>query len=402
MRLIRIAREAMRALATNKLRTFFMMAGTVVGIAALTIIMGISEGTQRKIMGRMEQFGPRAMMLVAGGGQRAPGPDLSTTTLEVQDAEAIRREVGGLEIVTPMAWRFRMNLKRSGKQHQSVVWGVEPDWHQSFSWYTKQGEGITADDVATQSRVCVIGQTVKRELFGDTDPIGKFLYINDVRLEVKGVLSEKGASPGGGDFDNRIVLPITAAMNRVMNVDHLGAIRIVSAEPSRMPQQLKQIKELMRQQHHIGSAEEDDFRVITSEILRKRVASTSQTLSILLVALVGLSLLVGGVVLMNILLISVAERTSEIGLRRALGASQDDIFTQFLIESLTVTLLGMAAGAGIGWAVCVTLPRLTSMPVALSWQPFILGVTFALVVGLIFGVQPARRAAKLNPVEALR
>ncbi len=402
MRLYRIAREGIRSLAANKLRTFFMMAGTVVGIAALTIIMGISQGTQRKVMNRLEKFGPRAMMLVAGGGQRAPGPDQSTTTLRIEDAEALRRRVDGLEIVTPMAWRFRMNLKRSGNQQQSVVWGVEPDWHESFSWYTKQGQGITGDDVATQSRVCVIGQTVKTELFGDKDPIGDYIYVNDVRLKVKGVLELKGTSPGGGDFDNRIVLPITTAMNRVMNVDHLGAIRLLSADSSRIPEQVERIKEVMREQHNIGPAEEDDFRIITSEVLRERVASTSQTLSILLVALVGLSLLVGGVVLMNILLISVAERTEEIGLRRALGASQDDIFTQFLIESLSVTVLGMGAGAAVGWAVCMVLPRLTGMPVVLSWRPFVLGITFALVVGLIFGVQPARRAAKLNPVEALR
>jgi len=402
MKLYRIAREGMRSLAANKLRTFFMMAGTMVGIAALTIIMGISEGTQRKIMSRLEKFGPRAMMLVAGGGQRAPGPDLGTTTLELEDAEAIRRQISGLEIVTPMAWRFRMNLRRDGNQQQSVVWGVEPDWHDTFDWYPKEGQGITADDVATQSRVCVIGQTVKTELFGDADPIDKYLYVNDVRLKVKGVLTKKGTSPGGGDFDNRIVLPIKTAMNRVMNVDHLGAIRIISAEPDRMSEQQNQIRELMRRQHNLGAAEDDDFRIITSEVLRERVASTSQTLNILLVALVGLSLLVGGVVLMNILLISVAERTTEIGLRRALGASQDDIFTQFLIESLAVTLLGMGAGAGLGWVVCLVLPRLTGMPVVLSWQPFILGITFALVVGLIFGVQPARRAARLNPVEALR
>ena len=148
MKLYRIAREGMRSLAANKLRTFFMMAGTMVGIAALTIIMGISEGTQRKIMSRLEKFGPRAMMLVAGGGQRAPGPDLGTTTLELEDAEAIRRQISGLEIVTPMAWRFRMNLRREGNQQQSVVWGVEPDWHAAFDWYPKDGQGITADDVA--------------------------------------------------------------------------------------------------------------------------------------------------------------------------------------------------------------------------------------------------------------
>jgi putative ABC transport system permease protein len=352
-------------------------------------------------MKQIENFGPDAIMVPAGGGKR-PGPDMSTTTLTLQDAEAIRTEVPGLRLVSPMAWNFGMNLKRDDRQYQAVVWGVEPNWHDAWRWYTVSGEGITAGDVAGQARVCVLGQTVKRELFGDEDPVGQHIYINRVRLKVEGVLSKRGASPMGGDFDNRVLLPLTTAMRRVMNVDHLGAIRVVTEDTSRLGEQGAAIATLLRQRHHIVPPEEDDFRIITGEVISRFAAGSSRTLSILLTMLAGLSLVVGGVVLMNILLVSVRERTKEIGLRRAVGASRADVFTQFLAESLSVTLLGTATGLLVGWGVCLVLPRFTKMPVAISWEPVALAAAAALVVGTFFGIQPARRAARLDPVEALR
>lgn len=401
MRSLRIVNVGMEALAAHKLRTFLMMAGTLVGVGALTVVMAMGKGTERKIMKRIQNFGPDAIMIPAGGGKR-PGPDMSTTTLTIEDAEAIRREVPGLRIVSPMAWNLQMNLKRDDRQHQAIVWGVEPSWHDAFDWYTVFGEGITGDDVATQARVCVLGQTVKEELFGDEDPIGQYLYVNRVRLQVKGVLEKRGTSPMGGDFDNRVILPLTTAMRRVMNVDHLGAIRAISEDRSRLSEQGAKIEALLRRRHHIVPPEEDDFRVITAEVIAKFAAGSSRTLSILLTVLAGLSLLVGGVVLMNILLISIKERTKEIGLRRAVGASQRDVFTQFLAESLTVTLFGMAIGLLAGWGLCAVLPRFTEMPIAMSWQPIALAAAAAMLVGIFFGIQPARRAARLDPVEALR
>ncbi|MFO8007338.1 MAG: ABC transporter permease [Candidatus Brocadiia bacterium] len=402
MRVLRIAKEGLRALAANKLRTFFMMAGTVVGIAALTMIMAIGEGTERKVMKRIAKFGPRAMMLISGGGGNAPGPDITTTTLTLQDAEAVRENIDGLEVVSPAAMQRGMNLRRNGKTHQATLFGAEPSWHRAWEWYAARGEGITSGDVATMARVCVIGQTVKEELFGDEEAIGGRIYVNNVSLQVKGILESRGSTPMGGDFDNRLLVPRTTAMRRILNIDHLGYVRMVVSDADQLAEKSKEVKELIRRRHHIGPAEEDDFRIVTVDVIAQFARGTSTTLSILLVALAGLSLLVGGVVLMNILLISVAERKAEIGLRRALGASRDDIFTQFLTESLAVTLLGMAIGAGMGWAICLVLPKLTDMPAVLSWQPLALGVTFALIVGTVFGVQPARRAAKLNPVEALR
>ena len=403
MRLFHVAGEGWEALWANKLRTCFMMAGTLVGIAALTVIMTIGKGTERQVMRRVENFGPRAMMLVAGGGRATGPPDAQITTLTLADMEAIREQIPGLEIVTPQAWATRAQVTRGSAQTRATLWGVEPEWHAAWDWYVADGEGITDEDVATMARVCVIGSSVKRELFGDEDPIGERLYVNKVSLTVAGVLEPRGsAGTGGGDFDNRILLPITTAMRRVLNVDHIGAVRMITTDARRMPEQAEAITGLMRRRHGIRPPAEDDFRINSPLAVAEVVRGTSRTLSILLMVLAALSLFVGGVVLMNILLISVAERTPEIGLRRALGAKRGDIFTQFLTESLSVTFLGMALGSGLGAGVALAIRHLTSLPVILSWEPFAVGIAFALLVGLFFGVQPARRAARLHPVEALR
>ncbi|HUU26260.1 MAG TPA: ABC transporter permease [archaeon] len=402
MRTLGIALEGARALSAYKLRTFFMMAGTVVGIAALIAIMAVGKGTEARVMKRVNNWGPQAIMLISGGGKDLPPPDITVTTLTLEDAEAVRNSIDNLELVSPMAWKFYLGLKREANQIRSVVWGVEPNWHQAYDWYVSEGEGISAEDVATLDRVCVIGKTVREELFGEEDPFGKRIYLNNVGLTVKGILEERGTSPGGGDFDNRIILPITTAMRRVLNVDYIGAVRIITKDPSLIPGQVRAIRELMHRRHHITPPEEDDFRIITPMIIADLARGISRTLWILLMVLAVLSLLVGGVVMMNILLMSVSARREEIGLKRALGAKRKDIFIQFLTESLAVTLLGMVLGSFLGWGVSAIIATTTKMPVILSWQPFTIAVIFALLIGTFFGVQPARRAARLHPVEALR
>ena len=402
MRALGIAAEGVRALFARKLRTFFMMAGTIVGIAALVVIMAVGKGTERKVTKRINNFGPRAMMLLTGGGKDLPPPDMTVATLTIEDAEAVREQVDNLEIVSPMAWKLYTSIKREVNQIRSVIWGVEPSWHQAYGWYVTHGEGISAEDVATLARVCLIGRTVREELFGQEDPLGKRIYLNNVGLVVKGVLEERGISPGGGDFDNKLVLPITTAMRRVLNVDYLGAIRIITGDPSAMEEQARAVRELIHRRHHITPPQEDDFRIITPMIIARMARGISRTLYTLLMVLASLSLFVGGVVLMNILLVSVGARTAEIGLRRSLGATRRDIFLQFLTESLTVTLLGMVLGCLMGGAVCTVLANTTRIPLLLSWQPYVVAVVFALLIGTFFGVQPARRAARLHPVEALR
>jgi putative ABC transport system permease protein len=318
------------------------------------------------------------------------------------DAEAVREQVEGLALVSPMVRQMAVTLRYEGNQFQAGVFGVESNWHRAWNWGTSEGGEITAQDVATMNRICVIGQTIKRELFGNIDPLEKRIYVGKISFTVKGVLEKRGVSPGGGDMDARIIMPITTAMRRVFNVEHLSMIRIVTEDPELMPEQARAIRLLMRERHHSRRPEEDDFRVVTPMSIAEMVRGISGILSALLTALAGISLVVGGIVLMNILLISVTERKREIGLRRAVGAKRKDILLQFLTESLSVSLLGMIIGGLIGLGITLLLVRTTSLAASLGWESFVLGAVFALLVGLLFGVHPARRAARLHPVEALQ
>jgi len=403
MKLIRIIKEGINALGSQKLRTFFMMVGTLVGIAALTVIMALGAGTERVVMKRVSVFGFRAIQVMAGGGKTFPpsGAD-NVVTLRLDDVDAIRNQVSGIEAMSPSVQARGVSFKAGSAQSQATVFGIEPDWHLAWDWDVQRGDPINAEDVASLARVCVLGQSLSQSLFGGADPVGQFVQLNSVRFLVKGVLESKGTSPMGTDMDNRALIPLTTGMRRLFNQEHLNQIRLKLKDDSQLEAAGEKIRAILRERHHITPPKEDDFQVRTAADVAKFVRGISGTLSTLLAVLAGLSLLVGGIVLMNIQLISVSERTKEIGLRRAVGATQRDIFQQFLAESLAVTLLGMLLGSALGWGIGAALAAFTPMAVALSWEPFALGLTAALLTGVFFGVQPARRAARLKPVETLR
>ncbi|MBI4871542.1 MAG: ABC transporter permease [Candidatus Riflebacteria bacterium] len=402
MRLLRIAREGARALTANKLRTSFMMVGTVIGIAALTVIMAIGKGTEKKVMARVNSFGTHAIMITAGGGKGFSPPQAGITTLRLDDAEAIARQVQGVEVLAPFAMKRGLSSKAGSNQVQTAVMAVGPDWHDAWDWHPTDGDPITADDNSTLARVCLLGTLSAADLFGSQNPIGEDLQIGNVRFKVKGILAPRGTSPMGDEFDRRIVIPLTTGMRRVFNQDYITNIRVKVKDPRQLESTSAEIRQLLHERHHITPPREDDFAIFSAADIAKMARGISGTLTYLLAALAGLSLLVGGIVLMNILLISVSERVKEIGLRRALGATRQDMFLQFLTESLAVTLSGMVLGSLLGWSVSILLARLTRLPVVISWEPFALALGFALAVGVFFGVQPARRAARLEPVEALR
>jgi len=402
MRLARISKEGARALSAHKLRTFFMMAGTIIGIAALTVIMAAGKGTEKKVMKRVNAFGTHAIMVTAGGGKGFSPPQEGITTLRLEDAEDIRTQIGGVDVVAPFAIQRGMSVKAGSNQVQTVVMAVTPEWHDAWEWYAADGEPITAEDTAAMSRVCLLGTLIAKDLFGGQNPIGEYIQIGNVRFEVKGILQERGVSPMGDEFDRRLVIPLTTGLRRLFNQDHITNIRVKVRDSREIESIAEGIGQLLHERHHITPPKEDDFAIFSAADIAKMARGISGTLTYLLGALAGLSLLVGGVVLMNILLISVSERVKEIGLRRALGATRRDIFTQFLTESLAVTVSGMILGSVLGWAASIVLAQVTQFPVVLSWEPFALALAFALVVGVFFGVQPARRAARLKPVEALR
>ena len=396
--------EGMRALVDNRLRTFFMMVGTLIGIAALVVIMAMGKGAEQKVMKKVSVFGERAVMVMVGGPGGPMGQQANITTLSAGDVEAVREQVAGIEAMSPTVMRRDMPIKAGGAQTQTqgMVFAVEPDWHEAWEWYAREGETISAEDMASMARVCVLGSSLANTLFSDENPIGKYIQIGSVRFLVKGVLTSRGTSPMGTDMDNRALIPLTTGLRRLFNQDHLSQIRLKLKDAGQLEQVAAQIRTILRDRHHITPPKEDDFKVVTAAEVAKKVRGVSGTFSWLLTALAGITLLVGGIVLMNILLVSVSERTGEIGLRRALGATQRDIFSQFLAESLAITLLGMLSGSALGWLVTLLVGNFTTMPVMVSWEPFALAGLVSLLVGLIFGIQPARRAAGLEPVQALR
>lgn len=402
MKMFRLVKEGTRALGARKLRTFFMMLGTIVGITALTVIMAIGAGTEREVMNRVKGFGFRAIIVSAGGGRGPLGPRATTTTLREEDVEAVRDRVSGIEAMSPTAMKVGVSIKRGAAQTNALVFAIEPDWHEAWEWFTSEGAPIEAEDMASLARVCVLGTSVSRELFGEASPIGEYVQIGNVRFLVKGVLESRGTSPVGSDFDNRALVPLTTGLRRLFNQDYLSQIRILVEDPDQLEPIGEQVRKLLRERHHITPPEEDDFRVRTAADVARMVRGVSGTMSTLLTTLAGLSLIVGGIVLMNILLISVNERTAEIGLRRAIGATRRDIFTQFLAESIAITSLGMLIGVGLGFGASTLVGSMTTMKVVISWTPFALGLGFSLMVGLFFGIQPARKAARLSPVQALR
>jgi putative ABC transport system permease protein len=402
MRLTRITKEGVKALGANKQRTFFMMAGTIIGIAALIVIMAIGKGTEQKVMKRVNNFGVRAIMVTAGGGKGFSPPQEGITTMKLEDVDAVRSQIQGAEIISPGALERGMAIKAGAAQVQSTVFAVEPDWHAAWDWDVKDGDPIMEEDMATMARVCLLGATVHRDLFGEANPIGEYIQIGNVRFLVKGLLEVKGTSPDGRDMDNRVYIPFTTGLRRLFNRDYVSFIRVKVKDPEQIVAIGEQIRKLLHERHHITPPEEDDFAIVTAADVAAEARGISGVFSILLAALAGLSLIVGGIVLMNILLISVAERTKEIGLRRAMGAMRGDIFIQFLTESLSITLLGMLLGVALGWGASVLTGIILKTPMIISWESFALAVAFSLVVGLFFGIQPARRAARLNPVESLR
>jgi len=402
MRVYRIAKEGTRALLAHKLRAFFMMAGTIVGIAALVVIMAVGKGAEKNVMKRVNGFGTRAIMITAGGGKGFSPPQGGVTTLTLEDAEAIRNQISGIEVLAPFAMNRGVSCRSENAHVQTSIVAIEPEWHDAWDWYVKDGEGITAEDVATLARVCLLGTTLKGKLFGYQDAIGQYVQINNNRFQVKGILQTRGTSPMGGDFDDRAAIPLTTGLRRLYNQDYITNIRVKVKDPKQIEKMSADIRALLHERHHITPPAEDDFAIMSATEVAETARGISGTLTILLSVLAVLSLIVGGVVLMNILLISVGERKREIGLRRALGAARKDILAQFLTESLIVTLVGTVAGGVIGWTIGFILSHSTKLPIVISWEAFALAIGFACIVGIFFGVQPARRAASLNPVDALR
>ncbi len=402
MKTFRLTTNAFKGLKKNKMRSFLMMLGIIIGIATLVIILSITQGANKKIMVRINNFGPNAIMVHSGGGKERGPSSVSEANLTQKDLRDIST-IEGVEIVAPFQVKSDMPIKyQSGSTNASIM-GVMPNWADAWKRGVSEGNFIQTEDVESLKRVCVIGETVKKELFPNSDPVGTELLIGKVKFRVQGILQKRGASPAGTDFDNLILIPFSTASRRLMNQPkYIAMMRVLVDDPSHLKIISQQISQVLRRNHHLASDEEDDFKLTSSTQIVKMIKGVSSTLHIFLLLIAGLSLIVGGIVIMNIMLISVSERKKEIGLRKAVGARSKDILLQFVIESLAITLSGGILGFVIGIFGVKIIELANGTPAVVSWESLSLAFGFSFLVGIIFGVQPARKAARLDPIETLR
>lgn len=405
MKFLRISKVAIKILWVNKMRSFFMMLGIIIGIATLTIIVSLGEGSKQQVIERMKKMGADASLMVrpGSGSQRGiPGGQAGITSLTLEDANAIEDYIGNVKHIAPTTVKGSVPVKYGNQSSTPTVFGVTPIWRIVRTFDVERGEFISDEDIATVAKVCLVGQQVVQDLFETEDPIGKFILINNVNFQVKGVLEKKGASTGGGNLDNRILVPLSTSLRRLFNQAYLNQIVIQLSNVSGMYETAAEVKALLRERHHLAQDEPDDFSVRIPEEAVKTATAVSDTMTILLSLIAGISLIAGGVVLMNIMLISVTERKREIGIRKAVGARRRDILLQFLIESIAVTFTGGLIGFVVGYLGADVTTLIAQTPSAFSWKVFALAFGFSALVGIFFGVQPARKAAALDPIEALR
>jgi putative ABC transport system permease protein len=406
VKILRAVRVSVRELIANKVRTLFMLLGVIIGIIALTVIVSVGQGAKADVKQRMEQRLAVSLVTIAAGGGIAPGMrshDVEIpTTLTADDAAAIQAALPDAVAVGLVQNRRDVSVKYGNQSTATTVQGVTPNYPRLRAVPLVAGEFFGEEEQDSLARVAVLGPDTASELFAAADPLGATIQIENIPFTVIGIAAPQGTGPGGGNLDDRIYVPQATAARRVFNQTHLSQILVRMKSPDQAAPMSEQIKSLLRERHQIAPGTPDDFTVRISEEMLAVFTGTTQTLTLFLSIVAALSLLVGGFVLMNIMLISVSERKKEIGLRRAVGARRRDIVTQFLLEAVIVTSLGGLLGVILGVGGAFAASRLMGWPAALSWPAVVGAVVFAALVGVVFALQPARKAASLHPVEALR
>ena len=403
-----LLRVAMRALAVNKLRSALTMLGIIIGVGAVIVMIAVGGGAQARVEEQIRSLGSNLLLILSGtttsGGVRMGFG--SNLTISEDDAAAITRELP--EALAAPALRGSAQLIWGNQNWSTVIFGVTPDYFEVRQWSFAAGGPFDATDLAGATKVCLIGQTVARQLFGGVDPLGQQIRIRRVPFTVIGVLESKGQSMMGADQDDLVLMPISTARKRVLGATNLakqrsvGTIWVKVREGYDMKAAEEQVRALLRQRHRLQPGQDDDFSLRNLEEVAATQEASSRVLALLLAAVASVSLVVGGIGIMNIMLVSVTERTREIGLRMAVGARTRDILGQFLVEAVTLSLIGGLAGVALGTAAAFTVAQFAGWRIVLSVQAVLLAVAFALVIGVFFGFYPARKAARLNPVEALR
>jgi putative ABC transport system permease protein len=399
---------ALGALAANRVRTGLTMLGVVIGVGAVVTMVAVGTGARSQVEDQIRSLGSN-LIIVMSGSITASGVRLgsgSQLTVTEDDARAMETEIDAVEIAAPVV-RGGVQVVASTANWSTAVFGVTPGYLEARDWPAAAGRALTQDDIDGATKVALLGQTVAQNLFGDMDPLGQTIRINKVPLTVIGILARKGQSTQGQDQDDAVLVPLSTAKKKVLgtsqaNARAVGAILVKAREASAMKGAEAEIRALLRQRHHLPPGQDDDFTLRNLSELVESQAAASRVLSLLLAAIASVSLVVGGIGIMNIMLVSVTERTREIGLRRAVGARRKDILVQFLIEAVTVSLTGGVLGIVLGILASWSIAYFVGWPAPIQARAVLPAFLFSGAVGVFFGFYPARRASRLNPIDALR
>lgn len=398
--------SALRILRRNPLRAGLTMLGIIIGIGAVVAMVSLGQGATASVQAEIQSLGTNVLIIVPGattvGGVR--GGLGSISTLTVSDAEDIEKKIAS---VTTAIYGSRSVLQviRENKNWSTVVLGTTPEFTDIRNWPVAEGNFFTQSDMDSAAKVVVLGKTAAQNLYeAGEDLIGTEIRIRNVPLRVIGVLAPKGQSITGQDQDDLVILPFSTAERKVLGTRFLGTVGVILvATQTRydIPAVVDDIKDLLRTRHHINPSDEDDFTIRTMEDIAKTIAGASRTMMLMLMGIASISLIVGGIGIMNILLVSVTERTKEIGLRMAVGAKRRHILLQFLVEAIIMTVIGGILGVAAGIAGARLLTTLVGWPTIISPQAVVIAFLFSVIVGIFFGLYPANKASKLNPIQAL-
>lgn len=399
-----LTKIAKNALMRNKFRAFLTMLGIIIGVASVIAMLAIGEGSKKSIQDQMSSMGSNLVFVQPGSQQRGGvmmgGSNMQTLRLE--DVDAIREECTAISAVSP-------EVRTSGQavfgnlNWPTSIYGSNAEYLDIRKFNVESGRIFTEKEIKSLAKVCLVGQTVVEKLFGKgVDPIGQTIRIKNIPIRIIGVLADKGENSFGQDQDDLLIAPYTTVQRRFLAVDYIQAIYTSAISESRTDEAIAQLQQVMRKQHKIARPDDDDFRVMSQSELVKTFTSISDILTTLLGAIAGISLLVGGIGIMNIMYVSVTERTREIGLRMSIGGKGRDILMQFLIESTMLSVAGGVIGIGLGYLISAVVGKVMGWPVVIMTQSVVVSFLVCSAIGIFFGWYPARKASNLNPIDALR
>ncbi len=394
---------ALAGMTSNKLRTFLTLLGIIIGVGAVIAMVSLGFGVKDSIKNNISRLGSN-LLIVSSGGRTATGARIAAgegARLTFEDAQAIEKQVDDIAGISASV-NSSYQLVVGNQNWTARVEGTTPSNFAIQNYELNSGRIFTERDLNSRSRVCVIGKTVADNLFPDENPVGSIMRINKAPFQVIGLLKSKGQSGGGMDQDDIVFIPLTTAQSRMMGITHVQRITIQAADENVINDVQAGVEQVLRQRHKIKAGEYDDFTIGNMAAIMETMMETANTITVLLGCIAAISLLVGGIGIMNIMLVSVTERTREIGIRKALGATYDNILLQFLIEAMVIGIVGGFFGVVLGVGASFAISYFAGWNTSISVAAIIVAVVFSVGIGLFFGIYPARKAALLDPIDALR